>query len=249
MPMPMNIRNQRLCAWSGPALIVVFMIGFCLVAGLIPPPSPGLPAADVARFYAEHQTRIRIGLVISMLGAGLALPFPVTIMLQMRRIEGSSSPMAWVQLVSGLFNTPLFVLPMFGMAAATYRPLRAPEITQALSDLGWLTLVGFGAPAIVQTIAIAIAVLGDRRENPVFARWVGYFNAWCALLFLPGLLVICFHGGPFAYNGVFAFWIPLTVFGAWFFVMCAVLMKAIRQEEQESVGATTQAPLTAGSTQ
>lgn len=217
-------------------MICVFGIGFWLVAGLIPPPPPGTPAADLARFYAENQTRIRVGLVISMLGAGLALPFPVTITMQMRRIEGSKSPLAWLQLICGLFNTPLFVLPMFAMAAATYRPInRAPEITQALSDLGWLCLVGFGAPAILQTITIAIAVFGDRRPNPVFPRWVGYFNVWCALLFLPGLLVICFHDGPFAYNGVFAFWVPLSVFSAWFFVMAGAMFKAIRQEEQEAV--------------
>ena len=229
-----SARNQRLCAYSGPIMIVLFCIGFWFVAGLIPPPSPSSPAAQVAQFYAHNQTRIRIGLVISMLGAGLALPFPVAITLQLRRIEGSSSPLSWVNLICGLFNTPLFVFPMFGIAAATYRPLeRSPEITQALSDLGWLPLVGFGAPAILQSIVIGMAVLGDRRPQPVFPRWVGYFNIWCALLFLPGLLVICFQSGPFAWNGVFAFWLPLTIFGSWFFVMAAVTMKAIGQEQDE----------------
>ncbi|WP_051341905.1 hypothetical protein [Pseudonocardia spinosispora] len=230
----MNARNQRLCAWSGPAMMVVFGIGFWGIAGLIPPPSPSMPAAELARFLTENQVRIRLGLVLSMLGAALGFAFPVGILLQMRRIEGESSPLAYIQLIGGLLTPVLFIFPMFAMAAAAYRPeTRSPEITQVINDFGWLALVGFGGPAILQSIVIALAVFGDRRPEPVFPRWVGYFNVWVALLFLPGLLVICFHQGPLAWNGVFAFWVPLSVFGAWFAVMAAVLLRAIGQEERE----------------
>jgi len=231
----MNARNQRLCAWSGPLMLALFCIGFWGVARLIPPPVPGWSATDLAHYLAEHQTRIRIGLVISMLGVAPGFAFPVAILLQLRRIEGPSSPLAYVQLVTGLLTPVLFILPMFAMAAAAYRPeTRSPEITQALNDLGWLMLVGFGGPAILQNIVIAMAVFGDRRGEPVFPRWVGYFNVWAALLFLPGLLVICFQGGPFAWNGVFAFWVPLTVFGAWYAVLTFALLRAVDQEEREA---------------
>jgi hypothetical protein len=233
----LNARNQRLCVICGPLLMVVFTIAFWFVAGMIPPPPPGTPVAELAAFYSDNQTRIRIGLVIAMLGAGLAMPFPVAVMLQMKRIEGATS-LAYVQLIGGLFNTPLFVLPWFAMAAATYRPMnRVPEVTQALSDLGWLTLVGFGAPAIFQTIVIGIAVFSDHRPEPVYPRWFGYFNIWCALLFMPGLLVICFHDGPFAYNGIFAFWVPLAVFSLWFVLTAYVTFGAIRQEERQDLAA------------
>jgi hypothetical protein len=143
-----------------------------------------------------------------------------------------------------MVNPLLFVFPMFAMAAAAYRPdSRSPEITQALNDLGWLALVGFGGPAIVQTVVIAIAILSDHEEHPVFARWVGYFNVWCALLFVPGLLVIVFHSGPFAWNGMFAFWVPLTVFSGWFVVMAVVLFRAIKEEAAREQGADDSSPV------
>jgi len=240
----MNARNQRLCAWSGPLMMVVFGIGFWGVARLIPPPVPGASATELAHYLAEHATRIRIGLVIAMLGAALGFAFPVAILLQLRRIEGPSAPLGYIQLVTGLLTPVLFILPMFAMAAAAYRPeARPPAITQALNDLGWLMLVGFGGPAILQSIVIALAVFGDRRAEPVFARWVGYFNVWAALLFLPGLLVICFQSGPFAWNGVFAFWVPLTVFSAWYVVMTVALLRAVDQEEREAVGPGAPAPV------
>jgi hypothetical protein len=33
---------------------------------------------------------------------------------------------------------------------------------------------------------------------------------------------------------VFAFWVPLTVFGAWYVVMTVALLRAVDQEEREA---------------
>lgn len=44
---------------------------------------------------------------------------------------------------------------------------------------------------------------------------------------LPGGLVTFFKSGPFAWNGILAFWLPLTVFGIWYGVMFMLLRKAI----------------------
>jgi hypothetical protein len=232
----MNTTTERWCAYSGPLLMIVFMIGFWVVAGLVPPPAPGAPAAEVAAFYAEHATAIRVGLMVAMLGAGFSFPFSVAIFLQMRRIEGPAGPMSYVQLTTGLLNGPLFILPMIAMAAATFRAGSTdPSATEALHDLGWIALVGIPAPAIVQLTAIAVVIFRDRRPEPLFGRWLAYFNVWCALAFVPGIVIIAFKSGPFAWDGLFAFWIPLSVFGAWFFVMAAVVLRALRAQEQEAV--------------
>ncbi|MCU1653723.1 MAG: hypothetical protein JWQ60_4872, partial [Pseudonocardia sp.] len=34
----MTAKVQRWCAWSGIVFLVMFGIGFCVVAGLVPPP-------------------------------------------------------------------------------------------------------------------------------------------------------------------------------------------------------------------
>jgi hypothetical protein len=231
----MNRTTERWCIYAGPLLMIVFMAGFWGVAGLVPPPAPDLGAEQVAAYYAEHATRIRIGLMIAMLGAGLSFPFTVAIFMQMRRMEGEIGPMSLTQLVTGLMNGPLFILPMMAMSAAAFRAAEtgpgAAEATESLHQLGWLMLVGIPAPAIVQLSAMAVAGIRHRGPNPAFGRWFAYFNIWCAITFVPGILIIAFHTGPFAWDGIIAFWIPLSVFGAWFFVTAAVLLKGLERKQ------------------
>jgi hypothetical protein len=212
--------------------MIIFGVGFWVVGGLVPPPSPNQTAQQLAAFYADNALRIRVGLIISMLAAGLAFPFPVAIFMQMKRIEGGIGPLGCTQLATGLLTGPLFILPMIALAAAAFRAgATDPSATQSLSDLAWLAFVGIPAPAIVQLISIAVAAFRDHSAKPVFARWVGYFNLWCALSFLFGILVICFKTGPFAWNGIIAFWIPLAIFGNWFFVMAWVMLRELKQPE------------------
>jgi hypothetical protein len=235
MVLVMNATTQRVCAWSGPLLLVFFGLGFLVVAGLIPPPLPNASAEEIRQMYIEGGTQLRIGLVITLVASGFAYPWTVGLAVQMQRIEGRWSPMALSQLAAGVVLPLLFAFPIIAWSAASYRAAqRSAEVTQLANDLGWLGFVGIGAPAIVQSLAIAIVVFRDPRHEPVFPRWVGYFNLWCALLFVPGALVICFHDGPFAWNGLFAFWIPLVLFTAWFVVMTVVLLRAISGQESEA---------------
>jgi hypothetical protein len=69
----------------------------------------------------------------------------------------------------------------------------------------------------------------------VFPRWLGYFNIWCALTFLPAALIYFFKNGAFAWNGVFCFWLPLTVFTTWFAVMFVMTRRAIIRQDEATV--------------
>ena len=78
--------------------------------------------------------------------------------------------------------------------------------------------------------------MADCGKQPVFPRWVGYFNFWVGLLFVPGGMITFFKSGPFAWNGIIAFWIPASVFGTWFLVMTPMLLKAIQQQARDENG-------------
>jgi len=50
---------------------------------------------------------------------------------------------------------------------------------------------------------------------------------------------VFFKHGPFAWNGVLAWWIPLTMFFIWFVVMTVLLLRAIADDERQQKHAGT----------
>jgi hypothetical protein len=214
--------------------MVILMIGFGPLCGWLPPPSPHDSAEKIAAMYEDRTNLIRLGLICFMLAGALLGPFVAAISAQMRRIEGGGGVLGHTQLGMGMLGVLLFILPSFLMQAAAFRPGRDPQLTQLLNDAAFLPFIGAFGPAVIQNISIALAAFKD-TEQRVFPRWLGYYNIWVALLFLPAALMYFFKTGPFAWDGVFVFWLPLTVFGSWFFVMFWVVRKAILTEGEDPV--------------
>jgi hypothetical protein len=124
----------------------------------------------------------------------------------------------------------LFLLPGLVWTAAAFRPERPPDITQAFNDFAWIVTVMPFMLAVTQNLALGFTIISDKQPEPIFPRWVGFFNLWVALLFLPGGLLTFFKVGPFAWNGILAFWVPACVFGPWFFVISISVMRAARRQ-------------------
>jgi hypothetical protein len=228
-----NARAQRLCAWCGPLLALVFFVGFWVIAGFIPPPDPAEPALAVATRFREHANSIRLGLLLCFYAGVLCVPWVAAISVQLKRIEGRYSPLTYAQLGLGICLPFEFIVPIYFWQTAAFRPERSPEIIQTLNDLGWLPFTGLVYTIVLQAIVIGIAVLMDKREKPVFPRWFGYFSIWAALLFCPAGLDVFFKNGPLAWNGFIAWWVLLVTFFVWLVVLTAVVLKAIRNQETE----------------
>ena len=60
---------------------------------------------------------------------------------------------------------------------------KVDEAIQTLNDMGWLPFTGIIYAIFVQNLVIGVAVLSDRRAQPVYPRWYGYFCLWTALLY------------------------------------------------------------------
>lgn len=229
--------TQRLFAWCGPLLMLIFLAGFWPVAGFLPPPSPEDGAAEIAAFFADDTTAIRLGLWMTTFAAALFAPWMVAIFVQMRRIEGREAPLAHLQLALGAIFVLEFIFPLMIWQAAAFRPLEDPELTQRLNDLGWLMFVGVVSTGVLEAIVIGAAILRDRRAEPVFPRWAGYLNLWCALTFVGGGLCVFFKSGPFAWNGVIAWWLLLVGFAVWILAMSFCLLRyAIPHQQVEEAG-------------
>lgn len=225
----MSRRNLLLCTYSGYLFMAGFLIGWWLIAGYVPPPDPDRGASEVAAWYADHTTAIRVGLWVCIGSAALILPWCSAIAAMVQRIEGRSSPFTFVMVAAGAALAIEFILPSFLWLTAAYRPLADAEVIQRLNDAGWLPFLGGASTTIVQCVVIGCAVLGDKRDEPVFPRWFAYFNFCVAVGLSPATLIVFFHGGPLAWNGVIAFYLVFVVFAAWGITMTVQLGRSVRR--------------------
>jgi hypothetical protein len=149
----------------------------------------------------------------------------------MQRMEGKRSVLAMTQLGSGIALSVEFIVPIMVWQAAAYHA--SPErlfIVSVLQDMGWLMFVGVVSSIVIQVLAFGTAILLDSRTTPVLPRWSGYFSVWAAILLSPAGLVPLFHTGPFTWNGLFSWWIPLTTFCLWILTMTGLLLGAIGKD-------------------
>jgi membrane protein implicated in regulation of membrane protease activity len=157
----------------------------------------------------------------------------VAVSTQLRRINPRFTTLADIQLAMGILLVVLLMMPAALFETAAFRPERSPESIQLLFDLSWFIFVFTVSTGVVQSVVIAVAILMDRRREPIFPRWAGYVNIWVAILFLGGSLVPFFKTGPFAWNGLFAFWIPVVVFFAWMVAMVVLIQRAADRVDDE----------------
>jgi hypothetical protein len=242
----MGFRYQRLCIWSGLAMLLCFGLAVWPLAQFLPPPTAHESAEQIARLYRGHSTGIRLAALAMILGGILYFAFSIAISLQIQRVEGQRSPLAWLQLGGGMLNAVLFLLIALFLAAGAFRAGRDPRDVQLCNDAVWIMMVVPTFPVITQLLCITLAVFGETSPRPAFPRWFGYYNAWTMTMFVPGMLSLFFKRGPLAWQGVLSFWLEAVAFSIWPAVTTVVLLRAARKEEAAALPGDASLAVAAG---
>ncbi len=220
---------QLTMAYCGYAFLGVFFAGL-LISGFFPPIPPDNTAAEVVDQYVREADQIRTGCLIMIFAAGLTIPWCAVVSTQLVRVEGRFTPLCFAQLVCGAVGVLAVTVPMLVFSATAFRPDRDPEVTQALNDLAWFLFVMNWPFITAQAAVIAAAILADGRPDPIFPRWVGYLQLWCAVLFIPAGLLTYFKTGPFAWNGLLSFWMAAVAFGVFMLVTTWATTRAVTRQ-------------------
>jgi hypothetical protein len=223
-------RVQRLMIWSAPVGFV-FLFAALVVAGWLPFPSPHQSAAALGRYYLDHVDGIRLGSAFLTLGAALLAPMAAVMAVQMRRIEGHFSPLAYLELGMGSASSLAITAVAFFWWTAAFRPDRDPVVTQSWHDAGWLCLTATVFIFDLQLLAFVLAIFTDTAEVPLFPRWLGYLAIWVCTLLMPSLLCLWFKAGPFGWNGIATLYLAFAAAGAWFAALVVQLLRVVREQD------------------
>lgn len=212
----MNRTAQLIIMWCGPLMLSFLLFGLIFGRYLFPWTAPADSAEQVAATYAEHKDRIRVAVCFTLSGFGLIAIWGASVAAQVRRKEGVFPVLTYVQLVAMAAGAACLMVSSCFWAVAAFRPAEIdPQITQALNDAGYITLLSTWLPFTAWTVALGLAVLLDRSDHPVFPRWSGYFSIWAGLLYVPGNTVWFFKDGAFGWRGVICLYTPIGAFGIW----------------------------------
>jgi hypothetical protein len=227
-------RVQLAFIWCGPLAVLLFLIGWVVLAGYLPPIAPTASAHEVADWYVTHVTAIRLGLFVSSIAMPLVIPFGIAIAVQLRASEPAVPILTYGQVAFASLGAVVTVFTMMVWAVAAFRPSdTSPDITRMLNDFGWFLFLFTWAPFSLWYVVIGAAILLDENDVPALPRWVAYLNFWVAFLSIPAGLILFFKHGIFAFDGLLALWVPLVVFLIWIITMTVVTTTAINRKSRE----------------
>ncbi|MEV0669154.1 hypothetical protein [Mycobacterium sp. NPDC050441] len=212
-----------------PVVTIIWISAFLLFPGFVHPMSPNMSAEQVASFYQDETARIRYSMILfNWFGVGL-IPIVMLLAMQVRRMA-HRTPILSYSLIAAAGGPPaLFLIANMFWLLGSFRPDRAPELTQVLNDLAWLTFTLLVPYLIAQCLLLALAIFWDQQERPVFKPWVAYFNLGVAAALAPATFAALSFDGPFAWDGALSFWLKNIAIAVWIPVMGVILAQTIKQ--------------------
>lgn len=233
----MSERSQVVLVWWSLVSIVIFGLAWVFLIRLMPLPAPTLSAAEVARFYIENSLSIRLGATICSWTSAFLVPITVVVSLQLSRLEKGMPVWSILYFAGGILTSIFLVLPPVLWGVAAFTPTRPPEVTLIIHEFAILTFVTTTQFFIFYMVALVVVTLGQAKDvvSP-FPRWFGYLTIWVALITEVGAVGYLTKHGPFAWNGLFVFWLPFGIGFAWLALLAVLLLRALGRQRETALG-------------
>jgi len=231
----MSTRTQAILIYWAWAFATAYFLAYYFLLKLLPLPPATLSAAEVADFYTRNSVPIRIGAAICSWTGAFPIPLTIVIALQMVRLEKGFPIWSIVQFAGGVMMSIFVVLPPMFWGVAAFTPTRSSEVTLVMHEFGNLAFIATDQYFIFQFIAVAVVCLTQKVDpHSPFPRWSGYLTLWAAFAIEIGVAAYLFKTGPFAWNGLLVYWIPILMYGAWFMTVSLNLLRALKRQSDQA---------------
>ena len=219
--------GERIIYWTWIPLLAIWLGAFLLFPGFVHPVSPRASAAEVADFYRGDLSRIRYSMILfNWFGVAL-IPIVLLIAERMRKMAHRTPVLRFCVIgVAGGAPIAFLTSTVFWLVAA-FRPDRSPDLTLLTNDLAWITFT-CGVPFLVALfLFLALAVAWDDQPQPVFPRWIAWFNLVIAAGTVPAAFAGLAKSGVFAWDGLVSFWVKNVALVVWIVVMAWAVRRAM----------------------
>lgn len=211
-----SIKSQLIGLWCVVIFTVLVLIGWIGLAHFWLPAAADLGQAGTKVFYTvTHQTGMLWGNSILIVACAFLVPASIQFGLCLSDIEGPKPLWSITTAISGILIAVIVFFNACMWIGAAYRPDAGGDVVVMLNDLAWFAFLLGWVFLSLQMVAAAVVALSDRRSKPMIPRWVSIASI------VGAILLICAGGpafaktGPFAYNGILAFYMPVVIWAIW----------------------------------
>lgn len=224
--------DQLICFWSVPVFYNLFGLVFVPLSWMMPPRSPAASTEKVVEFM--QSPNLLLASTILILSIGLAAVGNAIYMCQMRRM--SVSPAFRFAFMAGSIVGAMVgcLFPMFCFGLGAFRPDYDPKILAMLYDFGYLSFIGSLGCFCLNWSMLGLSILLDK--NNILPKWLGYYTVWQYVTELFAATVWIAKTGPFAWDGLLAFWFNMIIYVPWQMIVYYQIYQAIKKQPIEELG-------------
>jgi hypothetical protein len=223
--------DQLICFWSVPVFYNLFGLVFVPLSWMMPPRSPANSLPEIVAFM--QSPNLLIATTILIFSIGLSAVGNAVYMCQMKRM--SVSPAFRFAFMAGSMTGAIVgcLFPMFCFGLGAFRSGYSPEILRMLYDFGYLSFIGSLGCFCLNWSMLGLSILLDK--NTVLPKWLGYYTVWQYVSELFAATVWIAKTGPFAWDGLLAFWFNMVIYVPWQFVVYFCIYRAIKKQPIEEL--------------
>ena len=224
-------------AWTGPVMVVSYLICWIFLGHNIPPPAMSLSAADlVNNYYLKYHSSILLGMSFSAWLGVLYTAWSVQLAVLMWQRE-KLPILSLLQLCGGILTGWLLNMcaAMWAWCAAyAGAPGIDPSIIQTVHTMAWYVYDMTWTVTAIQLVGCGAFAILDKRLPVLFPAWAGWLALATAATFLPLTFLPYFKSGAFAVDGWFSFYIVFGIWGLWFTTYTIYMFRAIRLSKESA---------------
>lgn len=233
----------RVLAWCGPIFLAVFTGFWGWLAGNMPPAGADLTPLQITQHYVDNRMALIVGMSVCMVGSAFYFPWGIAVAQVIRRIDGRDSLLAQMETMGA---TVTLVFPVIAcgiwLTAALEVNILAPELIHMLYTMGWMIIDLAYMVTSFQIAGVSLAFARDRRAQPLVPGWVVWWGWITFAAFFPVSLIPFFKTGPFAFHGLFNFWIAFFTWYIWCGSLSTYVIRAVSRLEREDAMAAATKP-------
>ncbi|GAC1619694.1 MAG: hypothetical protein NVS9B10_00660 [Nevskia sp.] len=234
-----NITSQKLGLYCTLVFAALTAIGWLGIAHFwAPAPADiGLDATKVW-FTQDHRWGTIVGCSIFYIACGFLVPGSVQFAIMLAKIEGRFPLWSITTGVSGVFISLIIFLNACAWIVCAYRPETGADVIQSWYDWSWFAFLLGWIYLALEMFATGAVELMDKREQPMIPRWFTWLTFAGAASLITAAGPAFFKSGPFAYHGLFGFYLPMLVWGVYLIGTTVYMLKELdRQDARVTAGA------------